>query len=68
MTIDIALYYATPNGGRKCAVDAVATILSSPREGFDADKLAALEQDLGLFIGKRLNDALKNGDANNDQH
>jgi hypothetical protein len=62
MSIDIEIYYAT-NGAGRAAVEAQSRILFSPREGFDADKIAALENDLGPYITARLNDALKKGGA-----
>ena len=63
MSIDLDIYTGKDARGRITAVDVRATILSSPREGFDADRLAALECDLGTFITGRLNCALKNGGA-----
>lgn len=59
MTIDIQLYCATSVYGTPEAVDAKATILHSPSEGFDNEKLGELEKDLGELITKRLNLAIK---------
>ena len=49
--------------GETVAVEAEAIILFSPREGFNADELAALEKDLGMIVTERLNAALKKGGA-----
>ena len=62
MTIDLDFRYATASGNL-CAVDVEATIRFSPREGWDAEKIGELERDLGPYISKRLNDALKKGGA-----
>lgn len=62
MSIEIELHHAVDFHGT-ISVNAGATILYSPREGFDADKIAALENDLGPYITARLNDALKKGGA-----
>lgn len=62
MSIEIELRHAVDFHGTN-SVNARATILYSPREGFDADKIAALENDLGPYITARLNDALKKGGA-----
>ena len=61
MSIDISLAPVHDCRGRVAAVHCEAMILFSPREGFDADKLAALERDLGEYVGARLNDALRKG-------
>ena len=63
MTISIDLYEVRDGSGRVCAADARATILYSPREGYSAIELAALESDLGGFINERLRDAMKEGGA-----
>lgn len=63
MTIDIHLYCATDIYGTPAAVEAKATILHSPSEGFDNEKLGELEKDLGELITKRLNLAIKKGNA-----
>jgi hypothetical protein len=62
MSIDIELQVARDIHGI-CAIHADAIIMYSPREGFDADKLAALERDLSSYIEDRLNDAVKKGGA-----
>ena len=49
------------NTGRCLGVDARAYITFSPREGFDAAKLAAFEAELTELCKKRLNDALRKG-------
>ena len=61
MTIDIEVVKIFTGSGECAAVDAQAIIMFSPREGFDADKIEALERDLGKFVGERLNNALKKG-------
>ena len=61
MRIYFDITEATNHKGEIVAVDAKAIIEHSPREGFDNDKLGALERDLGTFVGERLNDALKKG-------
>ena len=63
MTIEIEIFHAIYGTGGEISVDAQATVLYSPREGYDPDKIAALERDLGPFITQRLNAALKKGDA-----
>ena len=60
MNIYIDLNYACDAHGI-CAIDAQAVVTFSPREGFDAEKIGELERDLGPYISKRLNDALKKG-------
>lgn len=61
MSIGIDIYRTVDSRGSTGPVAVRATILWSPREGYDADKLAALERDLGPYIEARLNDALKKG-------
>lgn len=63
MSIEIEIFHAIDGTGCVISVDAQATVLYSPREGFDPDKIAALERDLGPFITQRLNAALKKGGA-----
>ena len=63
MSIDLDIYRGIDANGAACAIDVQATILFSPREGYNADKIAALEHDLGPFIAARLTDALKKGGA-----
>ena len=60
MNIYIDLNYANDAHGI-AAIDAQAVVTFSPREGFDAEKIGELERDLGPYISKRLNDALKKG-------
>jgi hypothetical protein len=62
MNIYIDLNYANDAHG-VVAVDAKAIVTFSPREGFGAEKIGELERDLGPYISKRLNDALKKGGA-----
>lgn len=62
MNIDIDLKCAYDVHG-VVAIDAQAVVMFSPREGFDAEKIGELERDLGPYISKRLNDALKRGGA-----
>ena len=62
MNICIEIYDARDAHGI-VAVDAQAVVTFSPREGFDAEKIGELERDLGPYISKRLNDALKKGGA-----
>ena len=59
MSIDIQLEYAHNAYGMASAVLARATIFHSPSEGFDNEKLAELEKDLGELITNRLNLAIK---------
>ena len=63
MNIDILIYEVTDGAGRVSLVDVKSTITYSPREGFDPDKIACLERDVGLFIQHRLNDAIGKGGA-----
>ena len=49
--------------GRVVGVYIRAEVSVSPREGYDTDKIAALERDLGPYIQTRLVDALKDGGA-----
>jgi len=44
-------------------VEAKVRIEFSPSEGYDCDKLAKLEKDLGEFVTERLQDALKKEEA-----
>lgn len=60
MNIYIDINYANDAHGI-AAIDAQAVVTFSPREGFDAEKISELERDLGPYISKRLNDALKRG-------
>ncbi len=62
MQIMIEVYNANAAHGI-AAIDAQAVVTFSPREGFDAEKIGELERDLGPYISKRLNDALKKGGA-----
>ena len=62
MNIYIDLNYANYENGI-AAINAKAIVTFSPREGFDAEKIGELERDLGPYISKRLNDALKKGVA-----
>ena len=59
MNIEIIVYQVIDGTGRTLNVDAKAEIAYSPREGYNADKIAALERDLGSFIYTRLKAALK---------
>ncbi len=61
MSIDLDVYNSVDAYGAVCCVDVRATISLSPREGFDVEKIGELERDLGPYISKRLNDALKRG-------
>ena len=63
MSIEIEIFHAIDATDYVIHVDAQATILHSPREGYDPAEIAALERDLGPYISKRLNDALKKGGA-----
>ena len=63
MSIDLDIYSSVDAYGAACSVEVQATVLYSPREGFDPDKIAALERDLGPYITTRLNDAVKKGGA-----
>jgi hypothetical protein len=63
MDIDIAIREMTDAAGRVCSVDVKSTIMYSPREGFNADKIAGLERDIGLFVKERLNSAIERGGA-----
>lgn len=63
MNIDIEIHKARTGAGETVAVEAEAIILFSPKEGFNADELAALEKDLGTIVTERLNAALKKGGA-----
>lgn len=63
MSIDIEIHKVYIGAGETVAVEAEAIILFSPKEGFNADKLAALEEDLGKIVTERLNAALKKGGA-----
>lgn len=63
MNIDIEIHKAYTGAGETVAVEAEAIIQFSPREGFNADELAALEKDLGMIVTERLNAALKKGGA-----
>lgn len=63
MTIDIDIYHVLDARGCVSSVDVRSTILYSPREGFDPDKIENLERDIGLFIQGRLNAAIKKGCA-----
>lgn len=63
MTIDIEIHKVRSGAGETVAVEAEAIILFSPREGFNAGELAALEKDLGMIVTERLNAALKKGGA-----
>lgn len=62
MNIYIDINYANDTHG-VFAVAAQAVVTFSPREGYDAEKIGELERDLGPYITKRLNDALKKGGA-----
>ena len=57
MTISIEIYEAHGSHGVSAA-DAKAHIEFSPSDGYDCEKLAALERDLGQFVTQRLNDAI----------
>jgi hypothetical protein len=60
MSIDIEIQdYKLFSQKETQTVRVFAMIQYSPSEGYDADKLAALECELGPYIEKRLNDALK---------
>lgn len=61
MTIDIHLHECLDAYRRVAAVDVAVVITHSPREGYDNDKLGELERDLGPYISKRLNAAIKKG-------
>jgi len=63
MSIDIEIHKVRSCTGETVAVEAEAIILFSPKEGFNADELAALEKDLGKIVTERLNAALKKGGA-----
>ena len=63
MNIDIEIHKVYTGVGETVAVEAEAIIQFSPREGFNADELAALEKDLGMIVTERLNAALKKGGA-----
>jgi len=63
MNIDIEIHKVYTGAGETVAVEAEAIILFSPKEGFNADELAALEKDLGMIVTERLNAALKKGGA-----
>ena len=63
MNIDIEIHKVYTGMGKTVAVEAEAIILFSPKEGFNADELAALEKDLGMIVTERLNAALKKGGA-----
>ncbi len=63
MSIDIEVIQASEiNTGRCVCVTAIARIMSWPREGFDAAKLAAFEAELTELGKKRLNAALRKED------
>lgn len=59
MNIYIEICHEAKDGHGLVAVDAQAFIMFSPREGFDAEKIGELERDLGPFVTKRLNEAIK---------
>ena len=63
MNIDIEIWEMTDGTGRVSSVDVKSTIMYSPREGFNADKIAGLERDIGLFVKERLNAAIEKGGA-----
>lgn len=63
MSIEIDVYSMTDWTGRVCSVEVKSTILYSPREGYDPDKIESLEYSLAPFIAARLNEALKKGGA-----
>jgi len=63
MSIDIYLHESRTSSGQMAAVCAEARILHSPREGFDNEKLGALERDLSVFLTDRINAAIKRGGA-----
>lgn len=60
MMIDIRLTTCCTRQGNIVSVDADVMITHSPREGFDNEKLGALEKELSALVGKRLTDAIKN--------
>ena len=53
--------YEMRNEHEVLEVGAKARMEFSPTDGYDADKIAAFERDLGYFVETRLNDALKKG-------
>ena len=63
MNIDIAIWEMTNATGRVLSVDVKSTIMYSQREGFNAEKIAGLERDIGLFVKERLNAAIERGGA-----
>jgi hypothetical protein len=68
MTLSVDIYQMKDVRGITFSVGAQARIEFSPSEGFDADKLAALERDLSQFVEDRLNGALTIGkDGRSDQ-
>lgn len=60
MSIDISVHYAFNHDG-VAVIHADATIIHSPHEGFDNEKLFKLETDLSAFVTDRLNGAIKKG-------
>ena len=58
MTLSVDIYQMKDVRGITLSVAAKALVEFSPSEGFDADKLAALERDLSQFVEDRLNGAL----------
>ena len=60
--IDVVQMHDTISG--KCvAVNATARVTYSPREGFNAEKLASFEKELTDLCKRRLEDALEGGAA-----
>ena len=61
MNLYVDIYQTKDSRGVTFSVGAQARIEFSPSEGFDADKLAALERDLSQIVEDRLNGALTFG-------
>lgn len=61
MIISIYPQQTTDNNGKVVGVYIQASVEFSPREGYDVEKIAELERDLGQYIETRLLDALKKG-------
>lgn len=61
MNLYVDIYQMKDARGITSSVSAKALVEFSPSEGFDADKLAALERDLSQFVEDRLNGALTFG-------
>ena len=61
MIISIYPHQTTDHKGKVVGVYIRASVEFSPREGYDAEKIAELERDLGPYIETRLWDALKKG-------